>query len=342
MSEEISMKNTKSEILSTYNKLLKSIKEEKSTDRKELKKRDEEKKIVMKSEEIAVESIIQGLADARLNIGKAFEKIEENLISRQKQLSDLKKAIEIETKRIEEIHQVSVEADSLAALISAQKEQKAIFKKEYEEQVEQLNAEIAEKKAVWQKERQSVEMELKERKGVLEKERKHEEEDYMYTLKRKREKENDEYEAKKAALEKEMLEKKESFEKEFALRKVDIDNKEKEYEELKKKVEEFPKTLEKAVEEAKKTETDRIETQYKHEAELLKNGIEGERKLLAQKIQLLEMKLKEKDTLVTELTQKASDAEKRAQDVALKAIEGASRPQITREIYEKVKDKDMK
>ena len=46
----------------------------------------------------------------------------------------------------------------------------------------------------------------------------------------------------------------------------------------------------------------------------------------------LEAKIKEKDALIAQLTQKVNDAGKQVPDIALKAIEGAAKPTIVREV----------
>jgi len=67
--------------------------------------------------------------------------------------------------------------------------------------------------------------------------------------------------------------------------------------------------------------------------------VEGERKLNQQIIAALEKKIKEQEELIHQLTEKANEAGRQVQDIAIKAIEGASmqRIQIERE-REKTKE----
>lgn len=99
---------------------------------------------------------------------------------------------------------------------------------------------------------------------------------------------------------------------------------EKEYEELKRKVEQFPGQLESAVKQTEKDVTERIDMKYRHQSELTQKEIEGERNLNKQIVHSLETKIKEQADLIRQLTDKVDNAGKQVQMIAVKAIEGAS------------------
>jgi len=113
----------------------------------------------------------------------------------------------------------------------------------------------------------------------VKKERDREEEEYSYTLQLKRKKDNDVYEAKKSALEKELKEKRAAVEKELSEREALVSARENELSDLKAQVAEFPIQLEKAVKDKEKSVIERLEFKYKHETALATKEIEGERKL---------------------------------------------------------------
>ncbi len=104
-----------------------------------------------------------------------------------------------------------------------------------------------------------------------------------------------------------------------------------------KRVESLQKELEKAVKDTEKTITERLTFTYKHEAGLAAKEIEGERKLYQQKVSALEMKIKEQEELIKQLTQKTNEAGLQVQNIAIKAIEGASQQRLTIE-REKIKE----
>jgi len=338
MADKVGVTSTKNELLKAYTELMKKYQEEKNTDRKAEKKKNEETEIVARAEELAPEAIITGIANLKLSVGKFFDEIEEKLVAESKLLDEVKQAVEIEKRNLNEIHEISVNADSLAVLLRAQEEEKEQFEESMGKEREEFEEEILQKKAAWKKEAEDTELSIRERKVRIEKERKQEEEDFLYNLTKKRKIDEDVYLARKLSLEKELSDKKALFEKEIAERQKEILEHEKEFKELKSKAEAHPKALENAILETEKKVRESIEVSYKHQADLLTREMDGERKLSVQNIASLETKIKEKDELIRQLTQKVNDSGKQVQDIALKAIEGASRPTVIREMAEKTVD----
>jgi hypothetical protein len=333
----ISDKSTKTEILDAYNEMLKKMKEQKALDTKSVKKETEEKEIVKKASLNSVEDIVKDLAGLKLEIIKSMDGLGERLIGEYKKLTELQQAIEIEENAIDEIHNIKVEAESLTTLMVTQKEKRAAFEVEMEEKKSHFDDDMTQKRLQWKKEQEEFEFAKKERESQLKKERQREEEEYTYALQLKRKKETDAYEERKAALEKALTEKKAALDKEFTEREAAISAREKEFGDLKARVETFQKELEKAVKDTEKTITERLTFTYKHDTELSAKEMEGEKKLFHQKVEALESKIKEQEELVRQLTQKAHEAGLQVQNIAIKAIEGASSQRITVE-REKIKE----
>ena len=314
MEPEISAKNTKNEILDAYNALLKKIKEQKPVDRQVEKEKVEKKEIVETAARNSVETIVKGLADLKLAITKALDDMEQQLIGESKRLQGIRQAIEIEQKNLEEIHEIRADADSLAALLLAQKEKKQTFEAEIEQKRGDFEAEMVQKRLLWKKEREEE----------VKKARQREEEEYSYNRQLQRKKDQDAYAASKAVLEKELEDKRQTLERSWSERESALAAREKELADLKARVESFPKELEKAVRDTEKAVTERLQFTFKHEAEIGVREREGERKLSQQIIASLEAKIKEQDELIRQLTQKANEAGLQVQSIAIKAIEGAS------------------
>ncbi|MCX5814037.1 MAG: hypothetical protein NT178_16065 [Proteobacteria bacterium] len=329
MTKTLSDKNTKTEILEAYNDLLEKMKEQKAMDVKAIKKEVEEKETVKKASQHSVEGIVQNMADLKLEIIKSMDGLGERLITEYKKLTELQQAIDVETKTIEDIYNIKVEAESLTALIAAQRDKRVAFEAEMEQKKADFDNDITQKRFLWKKEQDDFEFVKKEREAQSKKERQREEEDYLYNLQLKRKKEADAYEGNTANLEKGLTEKKAAFEKEFSEREANLSAREKELADLKIRVESFPKELEEAIKDAEKSVTERLNFTYSHEAELASKEIEGDRKLYQQKIAALESKISEQDDLIKQLTQKANEAGLQVQSIAIKAIEGASSQRIT-------------
>lgn len=72
-----------------------------------------------------------------------------------KKLTQLQEAIKIESKSIEDIYQIKVNADSLSALLLAQKEKKQEFEGEMAKSRNEFEEQMQEKKLNWEKEQAS-------------------------------------------------------------------------------------------------------------------------------------------------------------------------------------------
>jgi len=310
---DVSSKNTKNEILEAYNALLAKIQENKQENRQEVKKQHEENEIIKKASSFTDEHIVKKLAELKLHTNQELDKLEQQMTLEYRQLVDLQSAIKIESNNLQELYEIKKNADSLTALLLAQKEYKQNFE-----------AEIEQKRLLWVREQQEFEQSVKEKALEIKKDRTREEEEYAYNVKLAHKKDKDLYEAQKMALTKELEEQKITFQKEFAEREAAIQSGENELKSLQERVKLFPAELEKAIKDTETATRNVIETRYKHQIDLSTKEIEGERKLNQQIIESLKDKIKEQDEYIQQLTQKANDSTKQVQSIALKAIEGSS------------------
>jgi hypothetical protein len=325
MIEEISTKNTKNEILDAYNDLLKRLKETKKLSKQEEKAREDKKEIVVLASKQTANEIVTSLAGLKLSLAKSLEELEEKLLSEHKKLTTLQQALDIQSKELVDLHDIKANADSLTALLLAQKEKSGIFEKEIKERSQSFEQELSQKRALWKKEQDEYEAARKEQEALAKKIRQREEEEYTYRRDLLRQKESDQYEAEKQALEKELTEKRLALEKEFEEREAKITTQEQEFKQLKEKVEKFPEELQQAIHTTETSITERLSFKYDYEVKLAQKEVEGECKLYQQTIAALEAKVLHLEEQVKQLSEKASQANLQVQDIAVKAIEGASR-----------------
>ena len=330
MAKEVSPKANKSEILEAYNELLQKVQNQVAEPKKEKEKTDQ-KEILKKATSVDVEGIVKGIGELKLSLSASLDKIEDALINELKKLTTLQDAIAIETKTIEDLYKINVNADSLTALLLAQKEKKENFEQEISSDREAFDTEMKEKNAIWQKEQKEFEIKKKEELELLKKQRIREEEEYNYNIQLTRKKEQDAYHEKMALLEKELVENKSNFEKEFGEREANITAKEAEFAELKKQAITFPSQLEKTITETEKSVSAKLQLQFKHEKEILVKDYESEKKLNEQIISSLEQKINEQTILVKQLTDKADESIKQVKEIAVKAIEGSSNIRVFRD-----------
>ncbi len=323
---EISEKSKKNEILAAYEELLKRVSEENQVSHQQTIIKEKEETLVQTAAGMTDEKIVKRLADVKIYVGQSLDKLEQELTEEYKRLSDIQEAIQIESKNLQEIHEIRKNADSLAALFLTQKEYKSRFEKE-----------IAEARVKWQHEKELAEAEQQEYREALNRQRTRAEEEYYYAFELKQKKDADAYQQKKETLERELIEKRTATLKELEERELIIKMQEEEFARYKKQVEQFPAELEKAVKAVQKETQERIANGYDQRIALEHAEYASERKLNQQTIATLQLKIKEQEDVIRHLTQKTDIAGQQTQEIALKALDSASKMRF----YASVEDKKM-
>jgi hypothetical protein len=189
---------------------------------------------------------------------------------------------------------------------------------------ETFETQMAAKKSQWESNQAEHDLAVADRNAQSQKARKREEEEYVYNRELTRKKEQNDYDSRKGAQEKELAEKKAVVEKDLAERQKSVVEREQALTDLKKQVDEFPKKLELELQSREKSVLERIEFKYKHISELANREMDGERKLYLQKVSALDEKIKAQAEQIRELTVKSHEASLQVQGIAVKAIEGAA------------------
>jgi hypothetical protein len=328
MEKKITPSNTKTEILNAYNDLLGKIQESKQDNPKAEQEKKIRETIVTTAAELTDEKIIGQISSLKLALNSTLDKIEDDLAAEYQRLLKIREAISIEDQRLKDFYQINAGTDSLAAILVAQKEKKeefehemALRKSEFEEQLksEKLNRDKEIK--LWEEKRKETEESLK-------KQRSREEEEYQYNLQLARKKDKDQYEQKKAMLEKELVQKKESIDNEINTREQIIAAAEKELFDLRSKAENFPADIDKAVQSAIKETTTQLDKEHKFEKQLLMKDHEGELKLKNQQVESLMARIKDLEIQLKQAYSKAENAENNTKEITLKAIQSSGQIKI--------------
>jgi len=332
----LSLKSTKEEMLKAYNDLVARF-QEKSTglsDKQMEVKKAAETGVVEKASTYTVESIIKGLANVNIYVGKALTDLSRELTAEANKLTEIREAIAIETKHLEELHDVRLAADTLASLIRDHAEKKAAFAAEMVEERENFDAEMAAKRADWKKEQETYVAVLKENEARLKKEREREREEYDYNLSLARKKDKDLYEEQKANLQKALKEERLKQEQELTAREAAVATVETELSELRARVAAFPGELSASVERAEREGTQRAETRFKQEELLRAKEADGDKRVAELRIAALEQMVAKQAAQIDGLTKKLEEANTQVQAIAVKAIEGASNSRALNTINE--------
>lgn len=349
---KLSMKNTKQELLDAYHEMLQQLHEkEKAQLKPEQKLKEKKEEGVLKAVAgISADGVIQETNKLKQEIGGTLNKLSDRLAAEVDKFDQVQLAIEIKERELKEIYEIEKAAATLAALIETQRQEKLRFEEEMAHKQASLTREIEATKLQWQKEKVDHQAEIKEQQEQEDKDRKRKKEEYQYAFEREQQLARDKFEDEKAkllvekqALENQMKALKEQTEKELSEREKQINSREKEFESLQAQVAEFPRKLEAAVAEAVQENTGRIELETRYQKDLLQKEFEGQRNVLTARIQSLEKTVKEQNEQIAKLSTQQDAAYQKIQDVAVKAIEGASKANsfsdLQRVLAEQIKKK---
>jgi hypothetical protein len=328
MDKKISPVSTKTEILNAYNELLEKIQESKQDN----PKAEQEKKIrevtVANATSLSDEKIIGQISALKLALNTTLDKIEDDLSGEYLKLTRLKEAITYEEQRLKDFYQINAGADSLAAILAAQKEKKDEFENEMAMRRREFEEEMKTEKLNREKDNKAWDEKRKELEDNLKKQRTREEDEYQYNLQLTRKKDKDQYDQKKALLEKELAEKRESFENEIKTREQAVAAVEKELTELRLKAEKYPADLDKALQAAIKETTAQLDKDHKFDKQLTAKEHDGEMKLKNQQVESLLARIKDLEIQLKQAFAKADNAENNTKEITLKAIQSSGQIKI--------------
>jgi colicin import membrane protein len=264
-------------------------------------------------EGVSVEGVVQNLSNLGLDISKALTEISGKLVTEVERLNSVREAVALQTKELERLHKIDISATAIDHLVQ-----------DYESQKQTLEAEISAQREAWSAEELQRAREQKEYDDNLKKQRQREAEDYEYKKILDRKKAQDKYEEETRLLEKKNKEKQDDIEKSWKQRETGLREKEEEWSRLRKEVDEFPARLKMESDLAVGSELKSAEQKFEHARILLNKESESEKRLAETRIKALQDTLARQTAEIEKLQTQVEEGKRQVQDIALKAIEGAS------------------
>ena len=262
---------------------------------------------------VSVEAVVQRISGLGLEVSRALAEVSEKLTAEVQQLAVVREAVVLERRELEQLHSIDVAATALDQLVQ-----------DYAREKQKLEAEIADGRQAWEEETIRLERERKEQEDGLKKLRQREIEDYEYRKNLDRKKSQDKYEEEVRAREKKNLEQQEALEKGWQNREAHLKEREEELARLKKEVEDFPARLQKDVEAAALQARKDAEARLEQQMVLIKKDAEGEKRLSELRVKTLEEAMARNAAHIAALEEQLAEAKQQVQDIAVKAIQGAS------------------
>ena len=319
---DVSMSNTKKEMLEAY-QTVKSLIEEKDQQLLDAEKaKDKMRKEV--TEEIASEALskdpVERIQELKSAVIHQLNDLSDKMEAEKERYAKICEAIEDKQKEIQTLYEVETAAQDLAALIEAQRRRKQEFDQSLAQKREVLEGEIAATRDTWEKEKEAQETR-----------RQREQEEYEYELKRERDQRRNALEDELAVLEKKIVQEREVHEKAVAEKQVELERRENEVaererhaNELQRQVDAFPQELDNEVKAAVEEVAKRLQTEREQQLALRAKEFEGERNVLTSRIEGLEKLVQTQNQQIEQLSKQQEKAYEKVQDIANRAVERAA------------------
>lgn len=316
------VKDSKAKILQSFQQILAEKKkiESKVATKEEEAEKAKNKQLLEVAATYTIDSIVKGLADLQLEFGSIINGVTDKLGTESSKLDELKRALEIETQRLQELQQIRIVADALHILTQEHQEKLASLEQNAGIQRESIEKDTAEKRKAWQKEQQEFEAIIAEQTALLAKERQRETADYQYELERTRKVETDEYEEFKRKLERELQASTREKEKKWVEREKYLADNQAEFEENQTKAAGFEEELKQAYIKAKEEAIQEVTREAKVKADLFEKEWESTKQGSELKVQSLQETIARQTEQIADLSAQLQATMRQAQELAMKAF----------------------
>lgn len=297
--EEITLKNTKAEILDALNAALEREKNLSSI--KSNPEKEEKEKTISKAIEVSKVNVEQKIFSEELN----------------KKFNDLETAIAAEEEKLKELYAIEKELNNLTLVINAGKDCVADIENKKQLETEKLQNSIKQLEEEYKMKTEELKTEYENKAKSLKLERDREIEEYTYKTKREREINNNKWEDEKREREEKLAKAEEETNKLLEEAKANAEY----LKQLETKVNEIPELLEKEYERGKKETTTNLEKEHKYAIELLKKDFKNTIDRQEDKIVSLKEELEKSNNLNTTLQEKLDKAYEEVKELATKTVE---------------------
>ncbi|MFP2924109.1 kinetoplast-associated protein [Pyxidicoccus sp. 3LG] len=279
---------------------------------------------------LTAESAVKKVTEAGLTINKTLAGINEQVISLVEELKQLDEAIQLKTEELNGLHGKDIAASAIDVLVAEYDKKKA----ELEEEMERLAKDIADTRA-------KAAADLAAEREAAEVARKRTEEVYAYDTQQSRKKEQDAFAEtlrQQAATERD---RKEKLEKEWAAREEALKLREKELEDLRKQVAEFPQVLKKETDTASAIVGNRVKSEWDLKLTLATKDAETAQRVASMEIASLKETNAKQATAIQTLQAELNEAKRQVQAIAEKALESASGARALAEVQGVIQSREF-
>jgi hypothetical protein len=325
--------NTKDEILAALNIALDVVKAQKETTlnpahEAEVKRSTE---AVAKAEAMVSSNIMDNIVKLEGLISNTFDDLSAKMVEKTDELKTLDEAISVKKKELNNLLEIEVTIDTLAALVNSKIE---LTKKFDAEQAEKMAKASAELESVHQQIKDALDSYQKEidmKRAQDNQRRTREEEEYKYNFARTKKLDQDAWSDEKTKRMKELNDKAVDLN----VREAAIKEQESHIKGLEAQVAAIPTAIDAAKAQAVKEAEDKVKTSAAFETRYLKRDYEAKIELLNNTVSNLSHTISSKDSEIIDLKAKLNSAYAEIKEMAAKVVDGASDRRVAA-AYEKM------
>lgn len=279
---------------------------------------------------VSPEEELQRLTSLGNSINRSLALVSQQVRDEIHNLHELRSAVELEKRTLEDLYGKSVVASSISNLIA-----------QYDEKKKELDIQIAERTKEWDHAREEYELEQAEYIHKRDQSREREEETYEYERAKKQQEVEDTWQEDRRVKERATALKQEMLEKQWAEREAKVRAAETELTALRNEAMLAPAKLEAVIKKAVAESNALLTKDYEHRISLDKSRYEAEVQLHNAKTSSLTEQVKALSETVAMLQTKLAISEEKVAQIANKALESASGSRTLAEVTSMIKERDI-
>lgn len=265
------------------------------------------------AEGVSVDQVVGEISSLGLHVSKALGELSSRLVGEVERLATLREAVALEQRELQQLHKVDIAATAVDHLVQ-----------DYETKKQAFLSEIAAARAEWDGETDQRERSDREYEETLKTKRQRENDEFEYKKTLERKKAQDKYDEEQRLRDRQNREKQEALEKGWQEREATLKAREEELVQLRKESDLFPKRLAQEVDRAVAEARRQADQQLEQRLLVVSKDAEADRRVAELRIKTFEEILARQTDQVAALQKQLDDAAQQVQDIAVKAIEGAS------------------
>ena len=299
------------------------VEESKIATKEEIAEKEKNQELLAKVGDYTVDNIVNRMATVQLDFGNLTQEIADRLQNESSVLTELKKSIQVEQDKLEELRRVRLVADALYILRQEHQEKLKVLETQVAENKTQIEEEQERNRKAWTKAQADFETSSAELAERLHAQRQEQEADEAYLLEVERKRDMDEYEETKRQQERELATSNQEKNKAWQVRETELEKQEQEFTENKAKIATFEETITTQVNKARGEAIKEANKEAEVKANLTEKEWEATKQGFEFKLQSLTDKIEEQNQQIEGIMSQLQNATEQSQNLALRAFQPA-------------------